>query len=203
MLKGLVTLSREENGGNNVQSSGTYSTSAEKTKDAVSKAKSLRQTLGKIFNKNSFEASCASNVENVGVKNKRPLPDEDDFEPTPLRYRGKAKYSQSQRTKRKIKEIRIRVVGLDSPRSTISVGDERDKLIKTIWVREIGSDRDVVEKIMSAFGWSDCDIEYMYASGRHLIFKLVDWLIKCVEMCIIILHKEMSFSVVSLIDQLF
>ena len=59
------------------------------------------------------------------------------------------------------KRLRIKVVGLTTPRDNTPVGAERDK---SIWIRSTASASEVV-----AFGWSDTwNVSFQYVQGRYM-----------------------------------
>ena len=152
LLRGLIRA------GTNQPENDVYEAASNKTCDVVSRSKSLRSTLGKLFN--------------------RRVPDRhenEDFEPGPstsqkTRKRdGKGKYPLRGPTKRKVKEHRLKIVGLKSASSHAPVGAERESIMKAAWVRETASAEEVAKKIKEALGWNSLwDLQYMYSCGRYL-----------------------------------
>lgn len=68
-----------------------------------------------------------------------------------------------------IKEARLKVVGLPWPKTSVPVGEEREKYQKVLWLRESASEAVIKKKIKDLFNWHpEYEVEYMYASGRHL-----------------------------------
>ena len=68
-----------------------------------------------------------------------------------------------------VKEIRLKIVGLPWRRTSVPIGMDREKYQKILWLRDSASESDVKNKIRELFDWnSKDDIEFMYASGRHL-----------------------------------
>ena len=172
LLRGLVKAAKAETPGADDDS---YSSGIKRSGEAVSKAKSLRRTLGKLFNKPGMaddQPGPSFQRSDFPSSKKRPFAaaeDDDDFQPSrPVHSKGK--YGPIGKTaKRKIKEIRLKVVGLDEYRTNTPTGSERNAFTRTIWVRETGTADDVEAKIKANFGWRhDCAIQFMYASGRHL-----------------------------------
>lgn len=93
---------------------------------------------------------------------------EEDFMPSP-KYRTPLKCQKGKQpasSKKKVKEIRIKVVGLMSHRDNVPVGAERDNFVKfnltkLIWIRGTASASEIASKIKHVFGWSDeCTISF-------------------------------------------
>ena len=71
--------------------------------------------------------------------------------------------------KKKLKEIRLQVVGMTHPPSSIPVGSERDQMQRVMWLPDNANEEQVKQKIKDEFGWDDsCDVKYMYTCGRHI-----------------------------------
>ena len=108
----------------------------------------------------------------------------DEFQPTPLACRkrvsssrkGKDPVGKPPRSKRKVKEVILKVVGLPWLRSSTPTGTEREKYFKKVWAQESTSADGIRSQIMRELGWpADQDFRYMYANGRHLrVAKLSD-----------------------------
>ncbi len=71
--------------------------------------------------------------------------------------------------KKKVKEIRMKVVGLTMPRQNTPVGSERDKYTRSIWIRGSASASEIAVKIKESFCWSDAwDVSFQYVNGRYM-----------------------------------
>lgn len=83
---------------------------------------------------------------------------------------GKGKYPAKGPIKRKIKEFRLRVVGLTKMSSKMPVGSLMQAMMKTVWMRENSFADEVTRKICETFSWDHdtSTIQYMYANGRYL-----------------------------------
>lgn len=139
LLRGLVRAVTKDD---------VYSTASTKATQVMSKSNSLRSTLGKLFNrkgKYDDEAGPSSSC--------------DDFQPAPnmlqRKRTGKGKYPMKGPIKRKVKEYRLKVVGMKHFPSCAPVGAERESQLKTVWVRESSSADELATKIREAFGWSE------------------------------------------------
>ena len=76
---------------------------------------------------------------------------------------------QKAKKKCKVKEIKVKVVGMEYERSSTPVGSERESMMKSIWIRESANEDEVRWKICEAFNWEPFEeIRFMYSSGRHL-----------------------------------
>ena len=140
-----------------------YDTASQKAGDIVSKTKNLRTTLGKLFNRPKVATTPDDND------------DTHDFLPGPSfrqparKRKGKGKYPAKGAIKRKVKEYRLKIIGLKEIASCTPIGAERESLLKNVWIRETASAEEVQRKICEEFHWSRYwNVEYMYASGRYL-----------------------------------
>ena len=69
----------------------------------------------------------------------------------------------------KVKEIKVKVVGMEYERSSTPVGSDRESMMRNVWIRESANEDEVRWKICEAFDWEPFeDIRFMYSSGRHL-----------------------------------
>ena len=71
--------------------------------------------------------------------------------------------------KRKVKEHRLRVVGLVKFSERTPTGFVRDSITRNIWIQENTNQDEILGKIQEAFNWSDeCSVKFLYANGRNL-----------------------------------
>lgn len=193
LLRGLIKTARTETMSDNsdnscsASTSNLYSPCFKRSGEAANKSKSLRNTLGKLFHKKRVlpdnqpgpSTLCSSSGGLHEISKRRALSAEadndlDDFEPSRFtcskgKGRGFPMSSKGKTTKRKIKEIRLKVVGLENYRNTTPIGSDRESMMKTIWIRETGSATDVEDKVRECFGWDHSfNLQFMYASGRNL-----------------------------------
>ena len=99
--------------------------------EVASKAKNLRSTLSKLFN--------------------RPKVDSEDFVPTPERKRSKGKGKGPM--KKKVKEFKFKVVGMKVLLQHTPTGPERDSKVKMIWIRETATAWEIERKIYEEYDW--------------------------------------------------
>lgn len=75
--------------------------------------------------------------------------------------------SGSRSGKRKVREVRLKVVGLREAVSSTPSGKEREKLTQDVWVRVDASEESIYKKIREAFAWDQSStIKYMYVQGK-------------------------------------
>lgn len=125
-----------------------YGKAAAKSSE-VSRSESLKDKLGKLFNRS--EAGPSSSHQ-------------------PLRKRpGKGKGPMKGPVKKKVKKCRLKVVGMKTMVPSVPVGIERESQMKTVWIRDKSSAQELADKIRESFGWSKLwSLQYMYSCGRHL-----------------------------------
>lgn len=81
----------------------------------------------------------------------------------------KEKDPVGKQVRKKVKEVRLKVVGMPYERSNVPIRTEKDKMLKGVWVNESAPEEEVKCKIRLAFGWKPSQrLKYLYASGRHL-----------------------------------
>ena len=154
LLKGLIDLAQEHHHtqkSENPYVSGLQKISDIKSKTGASSGHNMKARIGKLFNfKNDDDADF------LPMKRKR-LPS------------GKQPANFKKPPKKKLKEIRLQVVGMTHPPSSIPVGSERDQMQRVMWLPDNANEEQVKQKIKDEFGWDDsCDVKYMYACGRHI-----------------------------------
>ena len=116
------------------------------------KDRGLRTTLGELFNKKLRPQPTDDAGPSHGQPNKR-----------------KGKYPMRGPIKKKIKEHRLRIVGLRKFCAKTPTGVLRESLTRNIWIRENANEEEVLGKIWEAFNWSDeYRVQFMYANGRNL-----------------------------------
>ena len=132
-----------------------YKESMQRVTHAVKlpKDKGLRVTLGELFNKK------------LGPQ----LPTDDAGPSHGQPNKRKGKYPMKGPIKKKVKEHRLRVVGLKKFCAKTPTGVVRESLTKNIWIRENANEEEVQGKILEAFNWSnEYKVQFMYAHGRNL-----------------------------------
>ena len=100
------------------------------------------------------------------------------FKPQPMAHQKVRKRTSSStpnlkfkkaKKKCKVKEIKVKVVGMEYERSSTPVGSDRESMMRNVWIRESANEDEVRWKICEAFDWEPFeDIRFMYSSGRHL-----------------------------------
>ena len=157
-LRGLISASKD-------QKRDVYKESVQKTKTAITNGKNLRSTLGQLFNK---DMSHQKTTDEAG-------PSQTGISPSCTtsqshKIKNKGKYPTKGPIKRKVKEYRLRVVGLTKMCSKTPVGAMRDSKMKNVWVRENSFAEEVARKICETFNWNydTSTVQYMYANGRYL-----------------------------------
>lgn len=99
---------------------------------------------------------------------------EDEFIPmpsfrAPRKRSSTGKQPQKGSTKRKVKEIRLKVVGLSTPRNNTPTGTQRDQCTRTVWIRQTASADELTSKIKEVFNWSGAwELSYQYVNGRYM-----------------------------------
>lgn len=154
LLRGLISASKD-------QKRDVYKETLQKTKQAITKGKDLRSTLGHLFNK---KMSHHEDSDEAGPSRVSPGTSQSH------KIKGKGKYPAKGLIKRKVKEYRLRVVGLTKMHSKTPVGTLRESMMKSVWIRENSFPDEVARKICEAFNWDYVTntIQYMYANGRYL-----------------------------------
>lgn len=156
LLQGLISASKD-------QKQNAYKEGLQKTTRAITKGKDFRSTLGQLFNKQMSHQEVdeglvpgPSHTASASLPQKRKI-------------KGKGKYPAKGPIKRKVKEYRLRVVGLKKMCSKTPVGAVKEAMTKNVWIHESAVAEEVARKIREAFNWSDTTIvQYMYANGRYL-----------------------------------
>ena len=170
LLRGLISASKDQN-------RDVYKESVQKTNNlkGITKGRDLRSTLGQLFNKqmgrmNHQETDKGLNagLSNVDVAGPSNIASPNQSQK--CKMKGKGKYPAKGPIKRKVKEYRLRVVGLRKMCSKAPVGTTRESLMKSVWVRENALAEEVTRKICEAFNWNydRSTIQYMYANERYL-----------------------------------
>lgn len=133
-----------------------YKEGTQYAKHAVqfSKEKGLRTTLNELFNKKIPPSQPVT--DKAGPSHYQPK-------------KRKGKYPLKGPVKKKVKEHRLRVVGLRKFCNKTPTGAMRDSLTKNIWIRENANEEEVQGRIREAFNWGDeYKVQFMYANGRNL-----------------------------------
>ena len=159
LLQGLVKLlNKPESAGEK----GPYSTGASKAAalSTASKSSSLKEKIGKMFHLDTGSRSS-------------------DFQPTPS-Y-PKVKKSGTKRAapisggrgkgpmKKKVKQMKLKIVGLPKMSKHTPTGTYRDQLTHYVWINLDASEEEAKEKIVDVLGWRySRNIQYLYAQGKNL-----------------------------------
>ena len=151
LLQGLISAINEPE-----KQKDAYKEGMQQATHAVTfpKNKGLRATLGELFNKK------------LGPRD-QPTDDPGSIHSQPNKRKGK--YPMKGPAKRKVKEHRLRVVGLVKFSDRTPTGFVRDSITRNIWIRENANQDEILGKIREAFNWSDeCSVKFLYANGRNL-----------------------------------
>ena len=72
--------------------------------------------------------------------------------------------------KKKVKEIKLKVVAMKVMLERIPVGKERESKLKNIYIRETASASEIERKLHDELGWDSSlwMLKYMYVCGRYL-----------------------------------
>jgi len=197
LFQGLVRLASASGRDQHVSSSKAcaYAGALDKAEKVagVGKKVGLRQRIGQLFfpsrpnsgtslGPSTTSASC--DVQQGGSSSS------DEFQPPPMyqgssckgrvkrqktgggssqlqKGKGKGPMSGSRSGKRKVREVRLKVVGLREAVSSTPSGKEREKLTQDVWVRVDASEESIYKKIREAFAWDQSStIKYMYVQGK-------------------------------------
>ena len=164
LLQGLISASKD-------QKSDIYKESVHKTNKAITKERYLHSTLGHLFNKEMSRMSHQETNEGLiagasHIAGPSNIATPDLSQP----QKRKGKYPAKGPIKRKVKEYRLRVVGLRKMCSKTPTVTVRESMMKFVWVRENALAEEVTKKICKVFNWNydTTTIQYMYANGRYL-----------------------------------
>ena len=197
LFQGLVRLASASGRDQYVSSSkaSVYGGALDKAEKVagVGKKVGLRQRIGQLF----FPSRPSNNGTSPGPSTTSESCDiqqggssSDEFQPPPMyqgssckgrvkrqktgggssqlqKGKGKGPMSGSRSGKRKVREVRLKVVGLREAVSRTPSGKEREKLTQDVWVRVDASEESVHKKIREAFAWDQSStIKYMYVQGK-------------------------------------
>ena len=176
LLKGLVYAANSSQQLPVDDSSFSYLPSVSKTNESLGKVQNLRQTLGKLFSSrsrpsipssyvNAFplegQSSSGTSSSSTNASKKRAFSTNDEVETFEYKHNnfvsrkgkgGKCPFKTG--IKKKIKEIRMKVIGLESDLKTTPTGIDRESMLKTVWVRESAHALETEEKLRSVLGGS-------------------------------------------------